>query len=128
MGISKMHWLILSLMLLSAAFVGCSSSSSTPSGAKDEMHATNEGNEMDSEITAALAELPEEDRVAAEAQKFCAVEQENLLGSMGAPIKLTIDGQPVFLCCEGCKDAALKAPQATLGAVAKLKASNSLDK
>lgn len=125
MGISKTYWLVLSLVLLSA-FVGCSSSSSTPSGAKDETHATNEGNEMESELTTALAELSAEDRVLAEAQKFCAVEQANLLGSMGAPVKLMIEGQPVFLCCEGCKDAALKDPQATVAAVAKLKESNSV--
>lgn len=79
---------------------------------------------MESEITTAMAELSAEDRVAAEAQKFCAVEQENLLGSMGAPVKVMIEGQPVFLCCEGCKDAALKDPQATVAAVAKLKESN----
>lgn len=80
---------------------------------------------MDAEITAALAELSDDDRVAAEAQKFCAVEPENRLGSMGAPIKVMIEGQEVFLCCDGCKDAALKDPKATLASVAKLKATNS---
>lgn len=125
MGISRIYWLVLSLAFLSA-FSGCSGSSSTSSSAKDEMHATNEDNEMESEITTALAELSAEDRAAATAQKFCVVEQENLLGSMGAPVKLMIEGQPVFLCCEGCKDAALKDPQAILAALVKLKEINSV--
>ena len=30
------------------------------------------------------------------------------LGSMGVPIKLMQDGKPLFLCCEGCVDAALE--------------------
>jgi hypothetical protein len=79
---------------------------------------------VDDEITAALAELPEEERVAAAAQKFCAVEQENLLGSMGVPFKVMVDGQPVFLCCAGCKEKALANSQETLATVEKLKLAN----
>lgn len=69
----------------------------------------------------AIAKLPEEDRAAATAQKFCAVENKSRLGSMGMPFKVTIEDKPVFLCCEGCKDEALKDPQATLAKVAELK-------
>jgi hypothetical protein len=36
-----------------------------------------------------------------------------------------IEGQSVFLCCEGCKDDAVKDPQATLAKVAALKQANS---
>ena len=46
------------------------------------------------------------------------------LGSMGAPIKIDIDGKSVFLCCEGCKAKALRDPEATLAVVAKLKSNN----
>lgn len=77
-----------------------------------------------SEIEAALAELSSEDRVAAYSQKFCAVNQTSLLGGMGPPVKLEIEGQSVFLCCEGCRKKALKDPAATLAAVAKLKQAN----
>ena len=72
----------------------------------------------------ALAELSPEDRKLAEAQKFCAFENESRLGGMGKPYKIEIEGQPVFLCCEGCKEGALKDPQETLAKVEKLKAAN----
>ena len=73
-------------------------------------------------FSAAIAKLPEEDRAAATAQKFCVVEDKSRLGSMGMPIKIMVEGQPVFLCCAGCEDEALKDPQATLAKVEKLKA------
>ena len=44
-----------------------------------------------------------ERRTAALAQKVCPVSDEPL-GSMGTPPKVTIDGQDVFLCCEGCEE------------------------
>jgi hypothetical protein len=78
-----------------------------------------------SEVAAEMAKLSPEDRKEAEAQKFCVVSSNSLLGSMGAPIKLDIDGQAVFICCSGCKSAAMKAPEKTLATVAKLKAENS---
>lgn len=76
----------------------------------------------ESQFEAAIAKLPKEDRAAATAQKFCAVENKSRLGSMGMPFKLMIEDQPVFLCCEGCKEEALKDPQATLAKVEELKA------
>lgn len=79
----------------------------------------------DADVTAAMAKLSPEDRKEAEAQKFCAVMGDNLLGSMGTPLKVEIDGAPVFLCCSGCKSKALKNPEQTLAAVAKMKADNS---
>lgn len=59
--------------------------------------------EVDSEVKAALAKLSPEDRAVAEAQKTCPVTDE-LLGSMGTPIKVTVEGRDVFVCCEGCID------------------------
>lgn len=73
------------------------------------------------EITAALAALSGEDRQLATAQKFCAVATNSALGSMGTPIKIDIDGTPVYLCCEGCRKKALREPEATLAAAGKLK-------
>jgi membrane fusion protein, copper/silver efflux system len=35
-------------------------------------------------------------------QKLCPVTDEPL-GSMGAPVKLIVDGRPVFICCKGCE-------------------------
>jgi Cu(I)/Ag(I) efflux system membrane fusion protein len=68
-------------------------------------------------IKASLARLALEDRTLAEAQRFCPVRADSLLGSMGTPVKVTIDGQAVFLCCAGCKNRALANPQATLARV-----------
>ena len=59
-------------------------------------------------IAKALAKLAPGDRVAAEKQKFCALLPKSELGSMGKPIKLVRDGQPIFLCCESCLDSALE--------------------
>jgi len=81
----------------------------------------------DPEITAALAELSDDDRSVALSQKFCAVMTDSPLGSMGTPIKIDVNGKPVFLCCKGCKAKALRDPEETLAAVAKLK-SNNVDK
>lgn len=76
----------------------------------------------EAKFSEAIAELPEEDRAAATAQKFCVVSSKSRLGSMGMPFKIMIEDKPVFLCCEGCKDEALKDEQATLAKVEKLKA------
>jgi len=61
---------------------------------------------MSEEVIAAFAELSEEDRRLAESQRICPV-TEMLLGSMGAPLKVDVDGTPVFICCEGCRDGLL---------------------
>ena len=74
----------------------------------------------EAEIKAALAKLSPTDRKLAEAQKWCA-ESDERLGSMGAPIKVTIKGEPVFLCCGGCKKDAERNPDKTLAKVAELK-------
>ena len=52
-------------------------------------------------IAEAMAELSEEDRALAEQQKICPVSMEPL-GSMGVPMKVSVDGREVFICCEGC--------------------------
>lgn len=58
----------------------------------------------DSDIAKALASLSAEDRAAVEKQKICPVTDEPL-GSMGAPMKVSVKGRDVFICCEGCTDA-----------------------
>lgn len=63
---------------------------------------THHGEPEDSALEAALAKLPAADRAAAEKQRICPVSGQ-LLGSMGTPIKVTVKGQEVFLCCAGCK-------------------------
>jgi Cu/Ag efflux protein CusF len=67
------------------------------------------------------ARLAPEDRKLVEAQDYCPIQTLNRLGSMGKPVKVMINGQPVFLCCPGCKEEALKYPDGTLAKVEELK-------
>jgi YHS domain-containing protein len=69
------------------------------------------------EIAKSLAQLSPEDRAAAERQKVCPVTGQ-LLGSMDKPVKMTVKGQAVFLCCPACEDDFNKDPDKYL---AKLK-------
>ena len=78
-------------------------------------------NPREKKIVAAMAKLSTEDRKVAEAQRYCAVMPEMRLGAMGTPIKVTIDGKTVFLCCDGCEDQAKENPKETVAQVAKLK-------
>ena len=75
------------------------------------------GDTQEAKIAAGLSKLPSGDRKLAEEQRFCAVLETSRLGSMGTPVKLMIEGQPVFLCCEGCRDQALENPQAALAKI-----------
>ena len=49
------------------------------------------------------------------------INTDERLGSMGPPIKLMVKGEPVFLCCGGCKKKAESDPDKTLAKVAELK-------
>jgi hypothetical protein len=72
-------------------------------------------------VEAGLAKLTPADRAAAEAQKFCPVQDTIRLGAMGTPVKVSVGGKDVFLCCEGCRAAALKDADRTLKAIEKFK-------
>ena len=105
---------VLALSLVSSVVIGCGENSAPRSGFVA-------GPAEDGKIVEAIARLPEEERALAVAQKFCAVEDKSRLGYMGKPHKILVEGQPVFLCCAGCEEEALKDPQATLAKVEKLK-------
>ncbi len=75
----------------------------------------------DDKVRAGMAKLSAADRRLAEAQQFCPIQPDNRLGSMGPPVKIMIQNQPVFLCCAGCRKEALDHPQLTLAGVEKLK-------
>lgn len=74
-----------------------------------------------SDALANLNKLSKEDRQMAVAQKNCPVTDEPL-GSMGVPIKLMVNDQPVFICCKSCEKTAKKDADKTLEKVSKLKA------
>jgi uncharacterized protein (TIGR03000 family) len=69
---------------------------------------------QETSIAENLAKLSPEDRTLAEKQQFCAVQNGIKLGAMGAPVKIIVKGQPVFLCCESCKARAQSDPERTL--------------
>jgi hypothetical protein len=77
------------------------------------------------EIKANLAKLSPEDRAAAEKQKYCVEQPDELLGSMGVPVKLTIKNETVFVCCKSCEKHALKDPDKTLAKAKELREKNS---
>lgn len=54
-------------------------------------------------IRAAMEKLSPEDRKLAEAQVYCAIDQDSALGSLGPILKVMAKGQPVFVCCKGCE-------------------------
>ena len=117
--------------LLAFAFPGCATdstqptSSSTPAagdghGEHDHsIHASHaEVGQSDMEkMKAELAKLSPEDAASAEKQHVCPVSGE-MLGTMGAPQKVDVNGQQVWICCDGCKDQLLEKPDEFL---AKLK-------
>lgn len=103
-----------------AAFVGCTG---TPTGnGKDGDGKVSADQEKEAEIKASLAKLGPEDQKRAEEQRFCAIEDENRLGSMGMPVKVVVKDQPVFLCCKSCQKKALADPDKTLAKAQELKA------
>ncbi|MEQ8854880.1 efflux RND transporter periplasmic adaptor subunit [Gimesia sp.] len=61
-------------------------------------------------ILAALSKLPPADRSRAEQQRICPVTMMSL-GSMGAPAKVDLNGEMVFICCEGCRESLLEHPK-----------------
>jgi Cu(I)/Ag(I) efflux system membrane fusion protein len=67
-----------------------------------------------------LSRLSAEDRRLAQAQGFCPIRPANRLGSMGVPFKVVLNGQPVFLCCEGCVDKAKADEAQTVAKAAEL--------
>lgn len=64
-------------------------------------------------LTAALVDFSDEDRKSAMKQHFCPVSGE-MLGTMGAPGKVEVKGQQVWICCDGCKDKLLADPDTYL--------------
>jgi hypothetical protein len=61
------------------------------------------------DVTKALLPLAPADRVLARRQKTCPVTGQ-VLGSMGTPVRVMVEGRTVFLCCEGCEPRLRKDP------------------
>jgi hypothetical protein len=98
----------------------------TPANTSGAAKTTTEPSEAD-EIRANLAKLSTEDRAVAEKQKFCVEQPDELLGSMGVPVKLTIKGETVFVCCKSCQKNALKDENKALAKAKELREKNAKD-
>jgi Cu(I)/Ag(I) efflux system membrane fusion protein len=94
---------------------GVTGSSSSVTRARPSMPADEEA-----VLKAAVAKLSPEDRTRARAQQFCPILPDRRLGSMGTPVKVLIQGQPVFLCCEACENEAKAKPDQTLAKIREL--------
>ena len=77
---------------------------------------------MSAEMIAALSELSPEDHALVKNQRVCPV-AEYRLGSMGTPIRVDVNGTPVFICCEGCRESLLDEPEKYLAKLAGATAS-----
>lgn len=55
------------------------------------------------EMTPGLKELSPDDHDSAMAQHVCPVTGE-MLGTMGVPVQVDVNGRSVWICCRGCKD------------------------
>ena len=113
---------ILALSLTIVVVAGCGpAAKAPPEQAKKEQPAKDAQADTD-EVAAERAKLSPEDRALVDAQEWCAITNDERLGSMGAPIKIMIKDQPVFLCCKGCTRSATANPEKTLAKVEELKA------
>jgi hypothetical protein len=108
---------------------GCNDNKTTSTGtlsSSSEVATNTSGPASDADdVKANLAKLSPEDRALAEKQKYCVEQTDELLGSMGKPIKLTIKGEAVFVCCKSCEKNALKDPDKTLAKAKELRQKNS---
>jgi len=105
-------------VLVALVSLGCGdgpSSEPAPPPAADEgdahMGRTRQAGESQPEaVRAALAGLQPSDRESAERQRICPVSGE-LLGSMGEPVKLDVEGREVWICCAGCEGTLRENPE-----------------
>ena len=92
-------------------------------GHKSEKDRPDSGADDNADVATGLAQLSDADRAIAEKQEVCPVSGERL-GAMGKPVKITVKGRTVFLCCSGCEPAIKKDPDKYLKKLKKPKVSD----
>ena len=112
---------VLALFVGSCFMIGCGEKSAP---ARSAAPAASAASGDEAKFAAEIAKLPEDERAIATDQKFCVVENNSRLGSMGKPYKIMIEDKPVYLCCAGCEDEARKDSKKTLAKVEELKAAS----
>jgi len=123
------NWFGFVVLSITVAIAGCKEGAATKSNgpADRPTKVADKPGEEDAEVSANLAKLSPEDRQLATAQRLCPVSSQPL-GSMEVPPKVTMQGQPVFLCCPNCQKDALANPDKTLAKVKELKETGSSPK
>jgi hypothetical protein len=107
--------------------IGCSGSSTTQQGSSTGVKSPETKAKMiapDDHDHSHGPELSKEDQALAALQKVCPVSDEEL-GGMGTPVKLTVKGEAVFICCKSCEKSINADPDKYLEKVAALKKANS---
>ncbi|QDU26661.1 hypothetical protein ETAA8_17420 [Anatilimnocola aggregata] len=101
---------IASILLLSVAVLGvtagCNQNSNPPAANPPASGGNVVGPSDMEKMKAELAKLSPEDAASAEKQHVCLV-TDKMLGTMGPPLKVDVDGKPIWICCEGCRDEVL---------------------
>jgi hypothetical protein len=106
---SRTRWLGLTVAVLTWFAAGCTGGAAGGRGGEEHLQAN-------------LAKLGDEDRKLAQAQRWCPVSDDTRLGEMGVPVKVTVQGEPVFCCCKSCVRDAQKNPAKTLAKLRDLRA------
>lgn len=92
----------------------------------NRIKSSGDGHLLSPDIEEALAALTPEDRQLVDKQRICPV-AEHTLGSMGPPRKVDVNGVPVFICCEGCREQLLSEPEKYLAKLASSQSQASTD-
>ncbi|MCL4195557.1 MAG: hypothetical protein KJZ87_27715 [Thermoguttaceae bacterium] len=102
--------LVIATLLTGSMFwmTGCADQPA-PAPPAGNPHSATHADAAGTAIQTALAELDPADRALAEKQATCPVSGEPL-GSMGKPYKVVVEGQEVFLCCQGCEETIKSSP------------------
>ena len=126
----SLAFLTAAVVVLTLTLYGCTTGSteSTDAGsaaaggqegdAGGHAHAHGDGATDMDKMKAELAKLSPEDAASAEKQHMCPVSDE-MLGAMGAPLKVDVNGQSGWICCEHCRDALLENPDKYLAKLNK---------
>lgn len=90
--------LLAGILMVTLVFSGCNSDT-----AKDpqQTEQTSEAQPAIPDEMSGIAKLPVAEQKAALEQEICPVSDKKL-GSMGTPIKVAVDSQDVFVCCDVC--------------------------
>lgn len=90
---------LISALLVST--IGCGNNPK-PASQPPAVDQKNQSSDME-KMKAETAKLSPADAAAVEKQHFCPV-TDKMLGSMGPPLKVDVNGQQVWICCEGCRE------------------------